>query len=207
MSLSAHHIMAWMSPAFPTGAFAYSHGLEQAIHCCLISDRNSLEDWLSVLLRLGSIRNDAILLVHAFKGEDVRDLAEAMAGSKERYMETMAQGSAFAKTASALLETPLPPAPLPVTVGKAAAMAGVPVEDLLPLYIHAFIANLISAAIRLVPLGQTDGQIVLQNLFAQMDALAEDALAAGLDDLGTCSFGADLAAMKHEDMTTRIFRS
>ncbi|EFO31995.1 urease accessory protein UreF [Roseibium sp. TrichSKD4] len=207
MSLSAHHIMAWMSPAFPTGAFAYSHGLEQAIHCDLISDRNSLEDWLSVLLRQGGIRNDAILLVHAFKGEDVRDLCEALAGSKERHKETMAQGSAFAKTASALLETPIPPAPLPVTVGKAAAMAGVPVEDLLPLYIHAFIANLISAAIRLVPLGQTDGQIVLQNLFAHMDALAEEALAAGLDDLGTCSIGADLAAMKHEDMTTRIFKS
>lgn len=207
MSLSAHHIMAWMSPAFPTGAFAYSHGLEQAIHCGLIANRDALEDWLSVLLRHGSIRNDAILLVHAFKGEDVRDLSEALAGSKERYMETMAQGTAFAKTASALLDTPLPPTPLPIAIGKAAKIAGVSIEDLLPLYIHAFIANLISAAIRLVPLGQTDGQFVLQNLFAQMDALAEEALAARLDDLGTCSFGADLAAMKHEDMTTRIFKS
>lgn len=207
MTVTSHQVMAWLSPSFPTGAFAYSHGLEQAIYDGLVHDADSLKSWLETLLLFGAARNDAILLSRANKGDDVADLAEALAGSRERHEETLAQGRAFARTASVLLHADLTPAALPVVLGRATAVAGIPLPEILPLYLHAFTANLVSAAVRLVPLGQTDGQVVLQALFPVMDQLAEEAVDASVEDLGTCAFGSDLAAMKHEDMTTRIFKS
>lgn len=207
MSIKAHQMMAWLSPAFPTGGFAYSHGLEAAIAHGLVHDAASLTDWLSVVLTKGAAWNDAILLVEAFKGNDVTELGQALAGSKERLQETLDQGRNFARTASRLLNSTLSPAPLPIVLGQAAAIAGLDLEELVGLYLHNFSANLISAAIRLVPLGQTDGQIVLQSLFELMDQQAHSAIQAGLDDLANASVVADIMAMQHEDMTTRIFRT
>ncbi|WP_150523805.1 urease accessory protein UreF [Roseibium sediminis] len=207
MSVKAHQIMAWLSPTFPTGAFAYSHGLEQAVAVRSVACAEDLQGWLETVLRRGSPWNDAVLFCHAHQGEDVADLAEALAGSRERHAETMAQGAAFARTANVLLGTTITPAPLPVVLAQASALAGFPADEVLPLYLHAFAANLVSAAIRLVPLGQTEGQIVLAALFPVFDEVARKALGSGLEDLGTAALGADLAAMKHEDMTTRIFRS
>ncbi|MEM0977452.1 MAG: urease accessory UreF family protein [Pseudomonadota bacterium] len=207
MSISSHRIMAWLSPSFPTGAFAYSHGLEYAIHAGDVTNAAELRDWLEVLLRFGAARNDAILLAHAYRGEEVLDLASALAGSKERHQETWDQGRAFARTAQTLLDVHLDAAPLPCVLAQAAAEADIELEEFLPMALHAFAANLVSVAIRLVPLGQTEGQTVLQNLFPIIDDIAAEAMAATLDDLGNMAFRADIAAMKHETMTTRIFRT
>jgi len=207
MSISAHRIMAWLSPSFPTGAFAYSHGLEYAIHAGDVTNAAELQDWLETLLRFGAARNDAIFLAHAYRREAVADLASALAGSKERHQETWDQGRAFARTAKTLLATDIAPAPLPCVLGQAAAEADIALEEFLPMALHAFTANLISVAIRLVPLGQTDGQTVLQNLFPTIDRVAIAAQDATLDDLGNMAFRSDIAAMNHETMTTRIFRT
>ena len=207
MSISAHRIMAWLSPSFPTGAFAYSHGLEYAIHAGDVTNAAELQGWLETLLRFGAARNDAILLVHAYQGENVTDLASALAGSKERHLETWDQGRAFARTAKTLLATKIDAAPLPCVLGEAAAKADIKLIEFLPMALHAFAANLVSVAIRLVPLGQTEGQTILQNLFPIIDNIATEAMDATLDDLGNMALRSDIAAMKHETMTTRIFRT
>ncbi|MEO0344139.1 MAG: urease accessory UreF family protein [Pseudomonadota bacterium] len=207
MSISAHRIMAWLSPSFPTGAFAYSHGLEYAIHAGDVTNAKELEDWLQTLLRFGAARNDAILLAHAYRGEEVADLASALAGSKERHQETWDQGRAFARTAQSLLGVQIDATPLPCVLGQAAAQAHIDLQEFLPMALHAFAANLVSAAVRLVPLGQTTGQTVLQNLFPIIDDIAAEAMRATLDDLGNMAFRSDIASMKHETMTTRIFRT
>ena len=207
MSIDAHRLMAWLSPAFPTGAFAYSHGLEAAIHDGQITGGEDLTRWLDTILRCGALRNDALLLAASHRGEDVADLAAALAGSRERHEETIAQGGAFARTASALLDKPVRAAPLPCAVGDAARQAGIALDQLLPLFLHAGIANLVSVGIRLIPIGQTEGQRVLQALFGAMDAVAAEAMEADIAALGTSALISDIAAMRHETMTTRIFRT
>lgn len=209
----AHTMMAWLSPSYPTGAFSYSHGLEYAIHSGDVTDADSLQNWLLDVLEFGAGRNDAILLAAAYNAgptEDlaaIADLATALSASAERHLETTAQGAAFVKVTNAVAGLNLPDMPLPVALGAAARTHKIPLNEILPLYLHSFAANLIGAAVRFVPLGQTEGQVVLSNLFQLIDKVAENATAQGLDDLGSICFLGDMAAMKHEDMTTRIFRT
>jgi urease accessory protein len=204
--------MAWLSPSYPIGAFSFSHGLEYAIHSGCVADTESLLAWIKEILRFGAGRNDAILLFHAYQADDqdslseVSDLAEALCASSERHLETMAQGAAFAKVTSAIY-VDLKAMPLPVALGAAAAREGIPLADVLPLYLHNFAANIIAAGVRFIPIGQTDGQRILLELFDLFESLSEQAMQSSLDDLGSASFLSDIAAMKHEHMTTRIFRT
>ena len=137
----------------------------------------------------------------------IADLALALAGSKERQQESLAQGRAFAQAASAVLDEQLEPAPLPIAVAAAGSKLGIALEALLPLYLHSQVANFISVAVRLIPIGQIDGQKTLSQLFPAIDRIARQAAVAELDSLGSCTIMSDIAAMRHEDMTTRIFRT
>jgi len=208
-----HKLTQWLSPAYPVGAFSYSHGLEWVISEGGVSDAASLKAWLLDVLTQGSGRNDAILLAHAYRADtpaalaDIAELAAALCPSAERLLETTAQGAAFAKTTRAIWQADLPDMPYPVAVGAAARQHSLPLEDTTLLYLHAFAANLVSAAVRFVPLGQTDGQKVLSELFETIDTTTTHAQFATLDDLGGCAFRADMASMHHETQTTRIFRS
>ncbi|MCA0922103.1 urease accessory protein UreF [Pseudooceanicola nanhaiensis] len=202
----------WLSPAFPVGAFAYSHGLEYAVHAGEVSDRATLEGWLETALRLGAGRSDAILLAHGYRADpaelaEIAELAAALAPSAERLLETEQQGRAFAETVNALYGYDLPPMPYPVALGAAAARQGLPLADTLRLYLQAFAANLASAAVRLVPLGQTDGQRAVMALLPTCAALAAEAETAPLDEIGSCALSIDIAAMRHETQATRLFRS
>lgn len=227
-------LMSWLSPAFPVGSFAYSHGLERAIHDGLIRDRATLVDWLSDLVTMGSGWNDAVLLAEAWRreaaGEDVSEvaeLAEALAGSRERHMETTLQGSAFGEAVMAWgnidrpLSVPaspvhLSPAPLgrgtkatpyPIAVGIAAAQHGISLNGALTAYLHAFTSNLIQASVRLVPLGQRDGVAALAALEPVILATAECAAASTIDDIGSCTVMSDILSMNHETQYSRVFRS
>jgi urease accessory protein len=123
-------------------------------------------------------------------------------------LETTAQGAAFVRTTAEIWDMDLPGLCYPVAVGRAAALIGVGLEQVLPLYLHGFASNLTGAAMRLVPLGQTEAQRVLAAMTPLCDQLAREALAgAGLEDLGGCTVMADIAAMKHETQYTRLFRS
>ena len=201
----------WLSPSFPVSAYAYSHGLEAAIARGDIRGANDLEAWITSVLEAGAGRNDAILLGLAHGDEmafgALCDLAEALAGARERLEETRAQGHAFALTLTAIEDTPLDPAPYPVAIGIAARRLSLPRKEVIKLYLHAFASNLVSVAVRFVPLGQSEGQMVLSRLHEVIAQVAIDAAVAGVDDLGGCVFGADLAAMEHEDMEVRIFRT
>ena len=198
----------WLSPSFPIGAFSYSHGLEAAIADGRIADAEGFGAWLLDVLRQGTGRNDAILLVAGYNGQDqAAELARATAPSAERRLEAEAQGKAFAATCAAIWAVTNTPAPFPVAVGRAASEMRLPLEETLTLYLHAFAANLTSAAIRLVPLGQTEAHAQLAQMAPLCLVLAREAQHQTLDDLGGAAFLSDIASMRHEAMEPRLFRS
>jgi len=197
----------WLSPAFPVGAFAYSHGLEQAISDGDVRDAETLEAWLRLVLEQGSGAVDATLLCRALAGDEVADTARALAASRERLEETEKQGAAFVEAVNAIYGEALPPMPLPVAVGVAARRLSLPPEQVAALYLHSFTSNLVSAAVRFVPLGQSDGQRVLSRLHEVIENVAARAVETPLDQIGSAAFGADLAAMRHETLDVRIFKT
>jgi len=201
----------WLSPGFPVGGFAYSHGLEWAISAGEIGCADTLHRWLADVLAHGAGRTDGICLCLALRtGTDLAALAAiagALAPTRERLEESCAQGSAFLATTNALTGDSLPDMPYPVAVGAAARGLGLAPERVAALYLHAFAANLVQAAVRFVPLGQTAGQQVLARLHPLILTLAADAAQAGIVVLGGTALRSDLAAMRHETMDVRIFRT
>ena len=220
-----YRLMAWLSPAYPVGAFSYSSGIEWVVEAGDIVDARTLERWLAVTIGEGGGFCDTIFFVHAWRAianggdpalRDVAELAVAFTPSKERHLETTAQGRAFLGTTRAAWPTPAldrlldawdGAVALPVAVGVACAGHKVPLDQALHAYLHALTANLISTGVRLVPLGQTDGQRVLAALEPVVAATAERALVTSLDDVGGAAVRADLASMHHETQYTRLFRS
>lgn len=211
-------LMIWLSPAFPVGGFNYSHGLEEAVASGLVADRDSLVTWIEGLLLRGSAWNDLVLLAEAWRrtGEDcdlmeVADLAEALAGSAERRLETMNQGGAFLAAASKWeggTTTGLGSrAALPVAVGACSARSGLPLEACLAAFLQAFVSNQVQAAQRLMPIGQTGGIEALSALEPLIGETAARAALSTLDDLGSSTLNAEIAAMRHETMPSRIFVS
>lgn len=199
----------WLSPAFPLGSFAYSHGLEQVIAAGEVVDRDGLVAWLSDILEFGAGQSDALLMALTHRGADVGEmaaLARALAPTSERWEETREQGSAFARTVRAL-DIPCEDAALPVALGQAARALSLTSETVAGLYLHSFASNLVSAAVRFVPLGQTEGQQALGALHPVIDGVARWAAGAEREDLGTCAIRADLGAALHETMEVRIFRT
>ncbi|MBS0126612.1 urease accessory protein UreF [Thetidibacter halocola] len=198
------------SPAFPVGAFAWSHGLETAIQEGTVHDAATLRVWLETVLSHGAGWSDAVLCAQAATGRDsaeLSELASALTPSKERRAETMEQGRAFAATVRAVWGADVPDAAYPVAVGCALRALDLPVADGLRLILQAFAANLTSAGVRLVPLGQTDGQRITLALAPLCAALAERALTADLDEIGGFAPLIDVASMRHETLYSRIFRS
>ncbi len=204
-------LIQWLSPAFPTGGFACSHGLEWAISAGRVGSARALAAWLADLLDCGAGWQDAVLLSLALRaGADhaaLDDLARALQPSAERLSETLDQGRAFAATVAALTGRDLPPRALPVAVGAAARPLGLDPAEVIGLYLHAFAGNLVSVATRFVPLGQTEGQAVLHGLHRPIADLARRAAGAEEGDLGGAALGADLAAFRHETMDVRLFRT
>ncbi len=207
--LSLLHLLTWLSPAFPTGGFAYSHGLEWAVEAGDVRDEASLTAWMEDTLRLGALWSDTILLRLAHRGEDVAALGLALCPSAERRLESSAQGAAFALAAAAWPGVAWDDAPLPyaVAVGRLAAAHGVAEDDTTLAFLHAASANLVSAAIRLIPLGQAAGLRVQAALEPTILAIAQASASSGADELGGACWASDIAAMRHETQYTRLFRS
>ena len=251
--MSILRLLAWLSPAFPTGGYAWSHGVEWAVECNDIADGPSLLAWVDGVLRHGAGRNDAILLRHAHRASrasslrgarrnaaiqsegtvraapldrrvasaprndgsgdltTLADLACATSPSRERHAEAIGQGNAFRLAAGAwdasVLTAIEGDLPYPVAVGALAGAHGISEDDATLALLQAFAANLISAAVRLVPLGQSTGLAVLASLEPVILEVAADTRAASLDDLGGCAFRSDLASLRHETQYTRLFRS
>ena len=210
MLTQAHlSLVQWLSPAFPTGAFAYSHGLEAEIAAGSVGDAADLEAWLGNILRYGAGWQDAVLVAHALEGEAdaLDDLARALAPCAERLQEGLEQGSAFARSVAGITGRDLPPRMLPVALGEAAAALDLPKADVIAVYLQGFVGNLVTIATRHVPLGQTEGQAVLARLTPLIHDLAAAAARAPVDVIGTCALAGDLAAFRHETQDVRIFRT
>jgi urease accessory protein len=220
-----YRLMTWLSPAFPVGGFSYSSGIEWAVEASDITDAASLLEWLAAMLAEGSGFCDGVFLAHAHRAveagddavlRDVAELAAAFVPSRERQLETSAQGRAFIEIARAAwscdgLDAAIAPCGgaivYPVAVGLVSAAHSIPLSVTLHAFLHALVSNWISAGSRLIPLGQTDSQRVLAALEPIVAATAARAMVAGLDDLGSATFRADLASLKHETQYTRLFRS
>ncbi|WP_375174923.1 urease accessory protein UreF [Pseudooceanicola sp.] len=202
----------WLSPSFPVGAFSYSHGLETAVAEGQVRDAVTAQEWIVTALDHGAGLSDAILLAAAWRAEtaelpELVALARALAPSAERLAEADRMGAALATALRSLHGHDLPDAPYPVVLGRAARLSDIPLPLTLRLSIQAFAANLVSAAIRLVPLGQTEGQGITLALAPRIEELAEEALPGETDRIGTAAFALDIASMRHETLTTRLFQS
>lgn len=209
----------WLSPAFPVGGFAYSHGLETDIQGGTIASARDLQYWLWEVLEHGSGRNDCILLRAAYactssaQVEEVNQTAMAVSASRERVLETQLQGNAFAQTTAAIWgggeiwHKDTTALCYPVAVGDAAARLQFDVDLTAAMYLHAFASSLISAAVRAVPLGQTEGQRVLAAIVPLCEQIAQETIDTTLDDLSSTAFLSDIAAMHHETLQPRMFRS
>ncbi len=249
-------LQSWLSPAFPIGAYSYSHALEWAVEAGSVTDRTSLIEWLEADLRCGSGRNDAILFAQAWtfapckrewrmapgEGEPIgeasvfsppspamgesenaflalAELAAAMRGTAEFALESTAQGAAFLATVckawphpqldhlSGLLKMANISPVLPVAAGAVCRVHDIPLQTALPLYLQTAIANYVNAGVRLIPLGQSDGQLAIAVLEEAVVETAAEALTASIDDLGSSAFMIDIASMRHETQYTRLFRS
>jgi urease accessory protein len=203
----------WLSPAYPTGAFAWSHGLEAAIHAGWVRDAHSLQDWLEDLLTDGTGRSDAIFIALAECCGSPKALhrldqtARAFCASSERVTESDRQGAAFARVTRRVWDLDLPDCLLPVALGRAAHLMALPVPEVTALYLQNFASNLIAAAQRMMPLGQTDAQAVLARLTPLCASVAADAETVSEDDLYSNCFLSDIAAMRHETQDPRLFQS
>lgn len=218
-----YRLLAWLSPGYPVGAFAYSHGVEWAVEEGRVTDAETLCDWIRDLLRHGGGWTDAVVFSHAYDAAEACEplarlnaLALALAPSRERLLETAAQGTAFLKTTTDAWPWPgveqtaatlKPDVAYPVAVAAAARGHGVPKEAALSAFLHGFAANLTSAGVRLIPLGQTAGQQIIARLEPLVGAVSQQALRAALDDLGGVAILSDIASMRHETQYTRLFRS
>jgi urease accessory protein len=212
-------LLTWLSPAFPTGGFAYSHGLEWAVESGDARSTAGLIGWLVDILEEGSGRNDAILMRHAHQAAsnaealaEVAELAAALPSSRERWLETTAQGQAFLAAAAAWPSAVLGllagrPVAYPVAVGAVSAAHGVGEDRAVLGFLHAFCANLVSAAVRIIPLGQQAGLRVMAALEPVLIAVCHETRGLTLDDIGSAAIRADLAAMHHETQYTRLFRT
>jgi urease accessory protein len=214
---SAMRLVTWLSPAFPTGAFAYSHAIEWAVEAGDINSPQTLQVWVKDVLRLGSGRCDAILLRMAYRAcndpsslADIAEFAACAAGSRERQAETLNQGAAFLLAAGAWQRDILPETQriaYPVAVGALAGRAGIAEETTAAAFLQGLMSNFISAAVRLVPLGQSAGLAVLAALESTVLGVLEDTRNATIDDFGGACFRSDIAAMRHETQYTRLFRT
>jgi len=221
-------LQSWLSPAFPTGSYSYSHGLEWAVEAGHIRDRESLVDWLEADLCYGSGRNEAILFSEAWRCAieddraklfEVAELAAAFRGTSEFALESSQQAAACLATlrqvwpdlavdwlSKVLRERQVQPA-LAVVLGVRAARQGIPAGLALPAFLQSYVANLVTAAVRLIPLGQTDGQLAIAELEEPVMAASAQVEVSTIDDLGSAAFMVDLASAAHETQYTRLFRS
>jgi urease accessory protein len=219
-----YRLLSWLSPAYPLGAFSYSHGLEYAVEAGLVHDAASLQHFVATVLRAGAGRSDAALIVAAYRAaaegdvrrlDEVSDLAAAWRATAETALESQAQGAAFLAVTRAAwphraldaLAARHETVALPVALAVAAAAQDVPLEPLVDAYLHALAANLVSAGMRLVPLGQSDGQRAIAALEAAVAATASAALVSSLESVGTAAPVIERCSMRHETQYTRLFRS
>ncbi len=201
----------WLSPAFPVGGFAYSHGLEWAMAAGEVQTTDDVETWVADVLRDGAGAADATLLCAAMAPgtniEALDALARALCPAEERWIETRDQGAAFAAAVNAATGSSDAPAALPVAVGRAAGRLQLSAALVAGLYLQTFATNLVLAAVRFIPLGAGEGQRIISRMRPVCLSVGRHAVRTPPEEIGTAALGAELAALRHADMETRMFRT
>ena len=217
-------LQSWLSPTFPIGAYGYSHGLEWAVEAGDVDSRASLIDWLEADLCYGSVRNEAIFFSEAYhcvvaddhaRLAQVAELAAVSRGTREFSLEASQQAAACLTMLQQVWPDPkldalsrIPVSPiLAVVLGVRSAREHIPANIALPAFLYSYVANLVTAAIRLIPLGQTDGQLAIVALEQAVLSTGLYARNASLEEIGSAGFMVELSSIRHETQYTRLFRS
>jgi len=209
------------SPALPVGAYSYSQGLESAMESKIVRDAATASRWIGEVLELSVASMEAPVLsrlMHAWQRGDIdavrRWNAEFIASreTSELRGETVQMGYSLRRL---LRDLDVPALELgaidevayPTAFACAAAAWKLPVPDAIATYVFAWIENQVLAAVKCVPLGQTDGQRLMLDLGSRIAPLAERAIAMDDDDLANFAPGLAIASARHETQYSRIFRS
>lgn len=226
ITLTDSHLLSILqlaSPALPVGAYSYSEGLEMLIENGTITNSQNLKQWLEAELRYGAMRLDAAVMVRVWQAAKVGDVEtlrrwnlwlSAARETEELRASAWQMGRSLMQLLGKLQPEILPladavgiPCNYAIAFGIASAHWNINIQAALLAYLHSWATNLITAGIKLIPLGQTAGQELLLELQGLFSAATVEILALADDDLGCCSWGLSLASMQHETQYTRLFRS
>ncbi|NJL19861.1 MAG: urease accessory protein UreF [Leptolyngbyaceae cyanobacterium SM1_3_5] len=216
------HLLQLTSPALPVGAFSYSEGLETLVQSGTIANADRLQDWLIQELRYGQIRLEAAVMLRIYEASlvDSANLSRwnhwlsAVRDSEELREQSWQMGRSLARllidlspSAKPLLAACGEPCNYAAAFGIAAATWRIDRHTATLGYLHSWAANLVSAAVRLIPLGQTAGQRSMLDLHPQIQQATEQILNLPDTDLIACGWGLSIASMNHETLYSRLFRS
>lgn len=221
-SASLLSFLQLVSPALPVGAYTYSEGLETLVQAEQIGDAQTLQTWLEQELRYGAIRLEAAVLVRVYQAATEQNLDQiyswnqwlsALRDSRELREQSWQMGQSLRR----LLQTLQPHQPwlndseAPVNFAVVFGLAALGWQIELPTavlgYLQSWTTNLVTAGVRLIPLGQTQGQQILQGLQPQLIQTSAQVLELTDRDLTCCSWGVSMASMQHETLYSRLFRS
>ena len=222
-ALAQLRLLQLVSPALPVGGFAFSHGLEYAVHAGWVKDGASLRAWIDGVMRNSVAVIDVPLLLRALAAAQARDAdglarwnAEILAWREtaELHSADTAMGNALAKLLRSLPEYAYTEALLTAretswvtAFAVAAAALGITPHAAVLAYLWNFLENQVTSALKLMAFGQTEGQRVLHDLATAIPALVEQARALHGDQIGVGAPAVALASAWHETQYSRLFRS
>lgn len=217
--LAALHLA---SPALPVGGFAYSQGLEQAVEDGWVTDRDSAFIWIRDAMVLGLARQELPLWLQCHRAtlqcdwqglREANDRLLALRETSEFRLESIQMGHSMAKLfgqwpgGAALQSLGEMTWGYPAAYAALAAVSGVGERMALTAYLWAWVENQALAAVKIVPLGQIDGQVLLHRLKDEIGRAVTVAESLGPDETGTATFGLAIASCRHESQYSRLFRS
>jgi urease accessory protein len=214
-------LMHLVSPTLPVGAFAYSQGLEWAVEAGWVGNARQAFEWISAVMRYGQARLDIPVLARLYKAWQHRKMTDfdrwnrflgAARGTAELQQEDRHMGRALHRLLGDLMPEEMDGVPsnnptftamfavaaFNWKIGLRAACTGL---------LWAWAENQIAAAVKLVPLGQTQGQTILMQIAEQIPDVVDQGLALGTDDIGAVTPALTMASALHETQHTRLFRS
>jgi urease accessory protein len=207
--MSLAKLLQLASPALPVGAYSYSGGLEAAVEAGVVKDAQSAQAWIGDVLEHALARMEAPLLYRMMKGEDCNAVFLASRETAELRAETVQMGFSLNRL---LKDIGLPAVPVeepsfPAAFAHAVLQWKIDPQDALQAYLWAWLENQVMAAVKAVPLGQTDGQRILLFLGNKLEAIVNQAIQMKDEDLGNFSPGLAMLSSRHETQYSRLFRS
>ena len=225
------------SPALPVGAYSYSEGLETLVDNGTIESEQSLQHWLEQELHYGAIRLEAAVMVRAYQSAQLGDIQalsywnnwlSAARETEELRQQSWQMGRSLLRlllelqplstrnssscrnaylSLQALANADGNPCNFAVVFGLGAALWEIDSSSALLGYLHSWATNMITAGVKIIPLGQTVGQQLLLQLHRNLNCATREILTLEDEDLNSCGWGLSLASMAHETQYTRLFRS